>query len=121
MVCRMFIFMNDSKEFLNKTVTVKMDRPLWSKHPKHDFIYTVNYGFIEGTMSPDGEELDAYVLGVFEPKDEFTGTCIAVVKRSDDDDDKLIVVPEGSSYTDEQILALVEFQERFFSPTVIRA
>lgn len=47
-----------------------------------------------GTIAPDGEEIDAYVLGVFEPKEEFTGTCIAVIHRTNDDDDKLIVVPE---------------------------
>ena len=28
-----------SKNFLNKTVTVKIDRPLGSKHPKFNYIY----------------------------------------------------------------------------------
>lgn len=59
--------MSNSIEFLNKKVTVKMDRPMGSKHPKHGFIYPVNYGYIPNTLSGDGEELDAYVLGVFEP------------------------------------------------------
>ena len=60
----MFILTN-SIEFLNKKVTVKMDRPMGSKHPKHGFIYPVNYGYIPNTLSGDFEELDAYVLGVF--------------------------------------------------------
>ncbi|MCY3737577.1 MAG: hypothetical protein OXG13_14310 [Gemmatimonadaceae bacterium] len=47
-------------------------------------------------------------------------SCIAVIQRSDDDDDKLIVVPHGREYTDEQILALTEFQERFFESSVTR-
>jgi hypothetical protein len=43
------------------------------------------------------------VLGIFEPVEEFTGRCIAVVQRLDGDDDKLIVVPEGRQYNDDQI------------------
>ena len=97
-----------------------MDRPLGSKHPKHGFIYTCNYGFIPGTMSGDGEELDAYVLGVHEPLDKFSGRVIAILHRLDDDDDKLIVVPDGMNYTDEQIRALTEFQEKWFLSEIIR-
>jgi len=60
------------------------------------------------------------VLGIFEPVEEFTGRCIAMVQRLDDDDDKLIVVPEGRQYNDDQIQALVEFQERFFTSIIQR-
>ena len=64
--------------------------------------------------------MDVYILGVFKPLETFTGRCIAVIQRSDDDDDKLIVVPEDKDYSDEQILALTEFQERFFESSVKR-
>ena len=64
--------------------------------------------------------MDAYILGVFKPLETFTGRCIAVIQRSDDDDDKLIVAPDGKDYSDEQILALTEFQELFFDPSVTR-
>ncbi len=106
--------MAQASEFLDRTVSVKIDRPLGSHHPTHGFIYPVNYGYVPNMPAPDGDDLDAYVLGVFEPIEEFTGRCIAIVHRLDDDDDKLIVVPEGRQYSDEQIQALVEFQERFF-------
>ena len=76
-----------SKEYLEKIVKVKMDRPLGSKHPKHGFEYPVNYGFIPNTVSGDGEELDAYVLGINEPLDEFEGRVIAIIHRTNDDDD----------------------------------
>ena len=112
--------MNYANEFLGEEVEVTMDRPLGSKHPKHEFYYPFNYGYIEGVIAPDGEELDAYVLGVFEPLEKFTGICIAVIHRIDDEDDKLIVVPEGQNYSDEQILTLTEFQERFFKSEIIR-
>jgi inorganic pyrophosphatase len=73
---------------------------------------------VPDTLAPDGEPIDAYVLGVFEPIEEFTGRCIAIVQRLDDDDDKLIVVPQNKDYSDEQIQALVEFQERFFTSII---
>ena len=112
--------MNDAKDFIGQTVTVEMDRPLGIRHPKHGFMYCVNYGFIPGTVSGDNEELDAYLLGVFEPVQNYIGKCIAVIHRTNDDDDKLVVVPEGKEYTDEQIRALTEFQERYFESEIIR-
>lgn len=110
----------NNKEYIGKIVNVKIDRKLGSKHPKHGFIYPLNYGFIPNTISGDGEELDAYILGTFEPVDNFQGRCIAIIHRTNDNDDKLIVVPDGKEYTDEQIEALVEFQERFFKHVIIR-
>jgi len=107
-----------TNEYLGKEVLVKMDRPLGSKHPKHGFIYPVNYGFIPNTVSGDGEELDAYVLGEFDPVDTYTGKVIAIIHRTNDNDDKLIV--SNKDYTDDQIRALTEFQERFFESVIIR-
>ena len=50
---------------LGKTVTVTIDRPLGSRHPRHpDLLYPINYGYIAGIMGGDGEEQDAYLLGV---------------------------------------------------------
>ncbi len=112
---------NYSNSFLGQIVKIKIDRPLGSKHPKHDMIYEVNYGFVPNTKAPDGEELDAYLLGVDKPVDEFTGKCIAIIRRSDDDDDKLVIVPENSKdMSDEEILGLVNFQEQWFKPKIIR-
>lgn len=112
--------MNNAKEFIGKIVEVQMDRPLGTRHPKHGFIYCVNYGYVPNTVSGDGEELDAYLLGVFEPVQSYIGKCIAVVHRTNDDDDKLVVVPETKNYTDEEIRVLTEFQERFFESEIIR-
>lgn len=97
-----------------------MDRPMGTKHPKHDFVYEANYGFIEGVKAPDGEDLDAYYLGVTEPLDKATGICVAIIHRIKDDDDKLIVVPEGVTLTDEQINQATHFQEQWFEGQIIR-
>lgn len=109
-----------NKKYLNTIVDVKMDRPLGSKHPKHGFIYPVNYGYIANTVSGDGEELDAYVLGVHKPVESFTGKVIAIIHRTNDDDDKLVVAPVDKNYTDEQIVALTEFQEQYFKSIILR-
>lgn len=110
----------NSKDFLNKIVTIEIDRPLNSKHPKYSFVYGLNYGYIPNTISGDGEELDAYILGISEPLQEFTGRCIAVIHRLNDDDDKLIVVPDGQNFSNEEIEKLVNFQEKWFEHVVIR-
>ena len=55
---------NQVKHYLGKTVTVRIDRPVGSVHPKHpEVIYPINYGYIPGVIGGDGEELDVYVLG----------------------------------------------------------
>ncbi len=112
--------MEDSIKYLNKTITVKIDRPLGSKHPDWDLIYEVNYGYVPNTISGDGEELDCYVLGVDKPLDNFTGKCIAIIHRTNDNDDKLIIVPNGMNFTDEEIRNLTNFQEKYFKSIIIR-
>jgi inorganic pyrophosphatase len=106
--------------YLGKKVNVKIDRPLGSRHPEWHHFYPVNYGFVSGTKMADGEELDVYILGVFEPVDTFYGECIAIIHRLNDDDDKLIVVPRGQMVRDEQIRAFTDFQEQYFESEIIR-
>lgn len=110
----------ESYSYIGKKVNVKVDRVLGSKHPKHGFIYPVNYGYVPNTISGDGEELDCYILGIDEPLDEFEGECIAVIRRTNDDDDKLIIVQEGKEFTDEEIRRLTNFQEQYFESEIIR-
>ena len=110
----------DNKEYLEKTIKIKIDRPYGSKHPNHGFIYPLNYGYVPDTISGDGEELDAYLLGVFEPVEEYEGECIAIIHRTNDDDDKLVIAPKGKNYSDDAINALTEFQEQYFKHIIIR-
>lgn len=109
-----------AEQFLGKNVTVQVDRPLGTEHPRYKWEYPVNYGYIEDTASGDGKELDAYILGVDQPLTAFTGKCIAIIRRKDEQDDKLIVVPEEIDVEDEEIMEVVNFQEQFFDSTIIR-
>ena len=108
------------KQYLGKILTAKIDRPLGSRHPKWGFTYPINYGFLPNTISGDGEELDVYILGVEKPLAEFTGICIAIIHRTNDDDDKLVLAPEGKNFTDAEIRAATEFQEKYFRSEIIR-
>jgi len=112
---------NYAIRFIGKEVTIEIDRPLGSIHPKHNFVYQVNYGFVPGTVAPDGEAVDAYLLGINEPLRLFKGACIAIIHRIDDDDDKLVVVSKGmENITNETICQLTNFQEKFFKSQIIR-
>lgn len=109
-----------AQKLLGKEVEVVVDRQLGSKHPKHNFIYKVNYGYVEGVIAPDGEELDAYLLGVDEPVEKSKGVVKAIVHRIHDDDDKLVVLPYEISLSDQEIEQLILFQEQWFSHCIVR-
>ncbi|MBE5776865.1 MAG: inorganic pyrophosphatase [Clostridiales bacterium] len=100
---------------IGSMVKVIVDRPLGTFHPRHpDIFYTVNYGYIPGVFAPDGEEQDAYILGVHEPVGEFVGKVIAIIHRFDDVEEKWVVAPENVSYTKDEIMEQVAFQEQYF-------
>ena len=113
------IFKEKIKEVLGKKVEVIIDRPLGSKHPRYHFNYPVNYGHVKELKAPDGEYLDAYVLGVSKPLEIFKGKVIAIIERSDDNEDKLVVVPEGKNYSRKEIEKRIEFQEKWFNTRII--
>jgi inorganic pyrophosphatase len=109
-----------AKQFFGKEVEVFVDRQLGTKHPKHDYFYEVNYGYLPGVMAPDGEELDAYCLGLSQPQEKIIGIVGAIVHRFEDDDDKLIVFPKNINFTDEEIEKAINFQEKWFKHEILR-
>ncbi len=101
-------------------VTVTVDRPLGSYHPKHkDMYYPINYGYVAGIMAPDGEEQDAYILGIDKAVESFTGKIIAIIHRLDDVEDKWVVCPESMTFSREEIMEKVKFQEQYFQSEII--
>ena len=108
------------RSIIGKTVTVTVDRPLGSHHPKHpDILYPVNYGYIAGTIAPDGEEQDAYILGIACAVESFTGKVIAIIHRRDDVEDKWVIAPEGMMFSKQEIEALTHFQEQYFDTEIV--
>ena len=106
---------------IGKIVKVIVDRPLGSVHPKYqDMQYPINYGYVNGVMAGDGAEQDVYIVGVDKPLETFTGKVIAVYHRYNDVEDKWIVAPEGMDFSDEEIMAQIDFQEKFFDGVLMR-
>ena len=104
---------------LGTIVTVTVDRPMGSRHPRYpDLYYPINYGYISGTVAADGEEIDAYILGVDEPVTQLTGRVIAVIHRLNDIEDKLVVEPDGMTFSESRIAELTYFQERYFDTEI---
>ena len=105
---------------IGTTVTVTVDKPLGSYHPEYkDMYYPINYGYIEGVMALDGEEQDAYILGVNEPVKKFTGKIIAIVYRKDDIEEKWVVVPDGVTFSKEEIRRQIHFQKQYFDSEIV--
>lgn len=105
---------------IGKIVTVSVDRPLGSCHPEYkEMYYPVNYGYVKGVIAPDGEEQDAYILGIEEAVSEFTGKVIAIVHRQDDIEEKWVVVPEQMSLSKEEIQEQIHFQEQYFDSEIV--
>lgn len=102
---------------LGKTVHVEVDRPIGYRHA--GMVYPVNYGYIPGLPGGDGEEQDAYILGISEPVSSFDGQVVGAVCRKNDCEDKLVVAPEGMRFHQGQIAAAVHFQEQYFDRYIL--
>ena len=105
------------KAYMGKLVHVVIDRPIGYQHG--DIVYPINYGYIPGINAGDGEDQDAYILGVNEPIAEFDGQVVAAICRKNDCEDKLVVAPVGSVYHQGQIADVVHFQEQYFDTRII--
>ena len=102
---------------LGQIVKIIVDRPLGSCHPKYPALrYPINYGFVPGTLAPDGEEQDAYLMGVNHPVTEYIGKVIAVIRRADDLEEKWVVAPEGFLFPKKKFKNRPIFRNSFFVP-----
>ena len=103
-------------------MTVEIDRPIGTPHPKHpEIIYPINYGYIPNVFGGDGEELDVYILGInerIEEGDRTTVKIIGIVYRQNDVEDKLVAAPEGMEYTPKEIESIIHFQEQYYNSHV---
>ena len=105
-------------DWIGRTIDIVVDRPLGSIHPNHpDIVYTVNYGYLPGTMAPDGHPIDVYVLGVDHPLKQCSAKVIAVVHRRDDVEDKIVVAMSGE-WDRASIEKATAFQEQWFDSWV---
>ena len=103
--------------WLGKTVHVEIDRPIGHHHKS--IVYPVNYGYLPGIVGGDGEDQDAYILGITDPLTAFDGQVIGAIHRKNDVEDKLVVAPPGLCLHHGQIAEAVHFQEQYFDCSVV--
>lgn len=106
---------------LGQKVHLVIDRPVGYVHRTgpYETVYPVNYGYLPGVPGGDGEEQDAYLLGVDAPVTEADAAVIGVARRRNDAEDKLIAAPEGTSFTKEEMAVALRFQEQWFDTEIL--
>ena len=101
-----------------KIVECTVDRPMGSYHPTNGNYYPINYGYVNDIIGGDGEEQDVYILGVDRPIKGGKFKVIAVIHRLNDNEDKWVVCPKNKTFTKNEILNSVEFQEKWFKSEI---
>lgn len=121
LIYQMKIDRKDYSDIIGKTVKGTIDRPLGAAHPRHkEMIYPINYGYVDSVFAGDGAEQDVYVFGTDKPLQTFEGKIIGVYHRLNDVEDKWIVALEDKTYSDQEILEAIAFQEQFFMGELYR-
>lgn len=107
------------REYIGKTVTVIIDRPYGSFHPHHpDVIYPLNYGYVNELVSADGEFQDAYVYGLQEPAETFTGIVSGIIYHKDGPS-RFIVTRPGEMIDHDEVIEAVAFEEQYYDTRFI--
>lgn len=105
-----------AKNMLGKTVTIIIDRPYGSLHPVlPDTTYLYNYGYVKEDMLEDKEFQDAYVVGIKQPIDTFTGYVAGIIYRQEENTSRWIVAPIGTIINHEDTIQLLGNEEQFYT------
>lgn len=107
---------------LNKKITIEIDRPIGTLHPKRENVYyPINYGFVPGLMGGDDEEQDVYVIDSNVVKTSSEVKIIGIVIRLNDVESKWIgVEDEKLSYTINEIESIINFQEQYYEVIILK-
>lgn len=106
------------KKYIGSYAKADIDRSKGQKHPEHDMIYEINYGYIPHTLSGDSEEIDVYILDKNEPIDSCFGFIVAGVHREDDIEEKLAMMTMGYEADRDTVAEKIDFQEKYFKSTI---
>ena len=100
---------------LVKCTEIIIDRPRGSAHPRFpDFIYRVDYGYLRGTASMDGEGIDVWV-GSGEKRVDAIMCIVDLMKR--DSEIKLLI---GCTEEEKAIVYETHNESQFMKGVLIR-
>ncbi len=106
-------------EWIGRRVLTIIDRPIGSYHPRFQHLrYPLNYGYIPGTLSGDGEAVDVYVIGEDRVFSKLYVCVLAIIHREDDDEDKLVAARTMKMVNPEYIMSMVRFVEQYFTVSI---
>lgn len=94
---------------LGERVSIKIDHRKGSLD-ENGLYYPINVGYIDDPFLRNRQKV--YLLGVYDPVDEYEGEFIALV-RSRGEDDRIVCQAYGNTFTDEQIEEQISFAERY--------
>lgn len=83
-----------------------IDRPKGSKHPKWDWVYECDYGYLDGTSSHDGEGIDVWVGSSPKP---YADAVICIVDTIGNDSEIKILI----GCTDEELEYIYNIHNKF--------
>lgn len=96
----------DALDRLVSSSEVVLDRPRGTRHPRYpDFIYPLDYGYLKGTHSGDGDGIDTWVGSLTEKRVTGVIVCVDLVKR--DSECKVLI-----ACTWEEMQAIVAIHQR---------
>jgi inorganic pyrophosphatase len=88
------------------TSAIVIDRPRGSIHPRYDdIIYPLDYGYLDGTSSGDGDGIDVW-LGTMTGEKRIVAALVTVDTVKRDVEVKVLV-----NCTEEEIATIVQFHE----------
>lgn len=115
-IMRRLLYAEILEEYLGKTVNVVIDHPIGSDH--NGVSYKQNYGYVPGLKGLDNDFQDAYIIDENKKLRKFNGKVIAIV-RNDDSKDKLVVCDKNKTFSKEEIMEKIEFQEKYKKSKII--
>jgi inorganic pyrophosphatase len=79
-------------------------------------VHELDYGFVPGTCSPDGDPIEVCVIDADTPLDRCDAEVVALIRRRDGVEDQLVAPVGSADWSPAHIAARAYFQQRA-SPT----
>ena len=97
---------------LGKFVKVRVTSPMHSYNKRFGFRYKLNYGIVEGGISPKNTVQGAYIMGINHPVRNFDGRVIAAIRRHGGKGVVWVVAPKSTRFIVNDIRDAVDFAEK---------
>ncbi len=95
-------------EYLGKNIKVTINKNL-------------NSGYFTDLKTPNNKYQNVYVIGVKKPIKEFEGKVIAIINRIDEIENILVVSYNNKKYTKEEILKLINYEDKKYKSKITLA